>query len=68
MATLLVRANHVGIAHRLSTIVAPTHPVEGGARSSTRGPSLLMEARGAYYRMVLRQMEYSSESAGELLH
>jgi ATP-binding cassette, subfamily B, bacterial len=68
MATLLAGRTTFVIAHRLSTIrradlillMEDGRVIERGAHDE------LMEARGVYYRMVLRQMESAVEDGAEL--
>jgi ATP-binding cassette subfamily B protein/subfamily B ATP-binding cassette protein MsbA len=70
MATLLAGRTTFVIAHRLSTVRrADLILLMEDGRVIERGThDELMRARGEYSRMVLRQAEYSAESAGELLH
>jgi ATP-binding cassette subfamily B protein/subfamily B ATP-binding cassette protein MsbA len=68
MATLLAGRTTFVIAHRLSTIRrADLILLMEDGRVLERGThEELMSARGAYYRMVLRQMESSIENGEEL--
>jgi ATP-binding cassette, subfamily B, bacterial len=68
MATLLAGRTTFVIAHRLSTIRrADLILLMDEGRVIERGTHEgLMAARGAYYRMVLRQMETAVESGAEL--
>ena len=70
MASLLAGRTTFVIAHRLSTVRrADLILLMEDGRVIERGThDELMRARGEYSRMVLRQAEYSSENAGELLH
>jgi ATP-binding cassette subfamily B protein len=70
MATLLAGRTTFVIAHRLSTVRrADLILLMDEGRVVERGThEQLMNARGEYYRMVRRQMEYSEEGVGELLH
>jgi ATP-binding cassette subfamily B protein len=69
MATLLAGRTTFVIAHRLSTVRrADLILLMEDGRVIERGThEALMRGRGEYYRMVLRQMEYSEEGVGELL-
>jgi ATP-binding cassette, subfamily B, bacterial len=68
MATLLAGRTTFVIAHRLSTIrradlillMEEGRIIERGSHEE------LMRAHGTYYEMVLRQMQSSAESVGEL--
>jgi len=68
MATLLAGRTTFVIAHRLSTIRrADLILLMEDGRVIERGPhDELMEARGVYYRMVLRQMQSAVEDGAEL--
>jgi ATP-binding cassette, subfamily B, bacterial len=68
MATLLAGRTTFVIAHRLSTIRrADLILLMEDGRIIERGThEELMRARGTYYAMVLRQMESSADSVGEL--
>ena len=68
MAALLAGRTTFVIAHRLSTIRrADLILLMEDGRVIERGThAQLMEARGGYYRMVLRQMEASGQSGDEL--
>jgi ATP-binding cassette subfamily B protein/subfamily B ATP-binding cassette protein MsbA len=70
MASLLAGRTTFVIAHRLSTVRrADLILLMEEGRVIERGThEALMRARGEYYRMVVRQMEYSEENVGELLH
>jgi ATP-binding cassette subfamily B protein/subfamily B ATP-binding cassette protein MsbA len=69
MATLLAGRTTFVIAHRLSTVRrADLILLMEDGRVIERGThETLMRARGEYYRMVLRQMEYAEENAAQLL-
>jgi ABC-type multidrug transport system fused ATPase/permease subunit len=67
MATLLAGRTTFMIAHRLSTIRrADLILLMDDGVVTERGTHIdLMDARGAYYRMVLRQMAASSQDDTE---
>jgi ABC-type multidrug transport system fused ATPase/permease subunit len=69
LATLLAGRTTFVIAHRLSTIRrADLILLMEDGRIVERGThEQLMAARGAYYAMVLRQMETSESSGAEVL-
>ena len=69
MATLLAGRTTFMIAHRLSTIRrADLILLMEDGRVIERGThEELMTARGAYYRMVLRQMESHAQNVEESL-
>ena len=69
MATLLADRTTFVIAHRLSTIRrADLILLMEDGRVTERGThEELMEARGAYYGMVQRQMEFENANSEEVL-
>ena len=69
MATLLAGRTTFVIAHRLSTVRRADMILlmEDGSITERGSHEELMQARGAYYGMVLRQMESHGESQEEVL-
>ena len=69
MAALLAGRTTFVIAHRLSTVRRADLILlmEEGRIIERGGHEQLMQARGAYYRMVLRQMESHDQNGEELL-
>jgi ATP-binding cassette subfamily B protein/subfamily B ATP-binding cassette protein MsbA len=69
MATLLAGRTTFVIAHRLSTVRRADLILlmEDGSITERGSHEELMQARGAYYGMVLRQMESHGQSAEEVL-